>query len=161
MTLRKWLIWWWQDHLVECPSVGKIIPHVSLQPFSLYFSSILPVSSYAHFKIAEQLAPLPPQGSLTFEFPQGSRPGTRGGMSESARASVLFHLSPISILAIFLPPGSGRSGPVCWRCRDPGHFQDRCPVTEVGTLILVPDSLWADPNVVDNCLLPVGIQFRV
>lgn len=45
-----------EDHLVVCPGVGKNLPHVSLQPFSLYFSSLLPVSSYPHFKIAEQLA---------------------------------------------------------------------------------------------------------
>ncbi len=35
---------------------------------------------------------------------------------------------------------AGKSGPACWRCRDPGHFIDRCPVMEVGTLVRVLDA---------------------
>ncbi len=39
-----------------------------------------------------------------------------------------------------------RSGPACWRCGDPGHFQDHCPMMEVGLLVRVPDSPGAAPD---------------
>ncbi|KAL0199701.1 hypothetical protein M9458_002888, partial [Cirrhinus mrigala] len=41
---------------------------------------------------------------------------------------------------------AGRSGPACWRCGDPEHFIDRCPMMEVGTMIRVPDAPQAAPG---------------
>ncbi len=39
-----------------------------------------------------------------------------------------------------------RPGPACWGCGDPGHFQDQCPMMEVGLLVRVPDSPGAAPD---------------
>ncbi|KAK2873180.1 hypothetical protein Q8A67_023077 [Cirrhinus molitorella] len=62
------------------------------------------------------------------------------GQGQPARASRLFpflHSLPIYLLTCFLP---------CWRCGDPGHFIDQCPVMEVGTLIQVQNAPQAAPN---------------
>jgi len=87
-----------------------------------------------------------PQRGIVF---QGNRSGTRGGVAESAGATA--PSSPFFSLRQSLghPPATGvvgRPGPACWRCGDPGHFQDWCPMMEVGALIQVPDSPGAAPD---------------
>ncbi|KAL7889579.1 hypothetical protein AOLI_G00018370 [Acnodon oligacanthus] len=39
-----------------------------------------------------------------------------------------------------------KPGQVCWRCGEPGHFQDQCHHMEVGTLVQVPISPPASPD---------------
>ncbi len=51
-----------------------------------------------------------------------------------------------------------RPGPACWRCRDPGHFQDHCPMMEVGLLVRVPDSPGAGPDQAGQYQIPVSIK---
>ncbi len=46
----------------------------------------------------------------------------------------------------------------CWRCGDPGHFMDRCPVMEVGALIRVPDAPQAAPDQAGLYQIPVSIK---
>ncbi|KAL1252378.1 hypothetical protein QQF64_017071 [Cirrhinus molitorella] len=73
------------------------------------------------------------------------------GQGQPARASRLFpflHSLPIYLLTCFLP---------CWRCGDPGHFIDQCPVMEVGTLIQVQNAPQAAPNQDGMYQLPVSI----
>uniref|UniRef100_A0A8C1GUB2 Gypsy retrotransposon integrase-like protein 1 n=1 Tax=Cyprinus carpio TaxID=7962 RepID=A0A8C1GUB2_CYPCA len=53
---------------------------------------------------------------------------------------------------------AGRSGPACWRCGDPEHFVDRCPVMEVGTVIRVPDVPQAAPGQAGRYQIPVSIK---
>ncbi len=53
---------------------------------------------------------------------------------------------------------AGKSGPACWRCGDPGHFIDRCPVMEVGALIRVPDYPQAAPDQAGRYQIPVSIK---
>ncbi len=62
-------------------------------------------------------------------------------------------------LPFLLPLGVAvRPGPVCWRCGDPGHFQDHCPMMEVGLLIRVPDSPGAAPDQAGHYQIPVSIK---
>ncbi len=51
-----------------------------------------------------------------------------------------------------------RPGPTCWRCGDPGHFQDHCPMMEVGLLVRVPDSPGAAPDQAGQYQIPVSIK---
>ncbi len=51
-----------------------------------------------------------------------------------------------------------RPGPACWRCGDPGHFQDHCPMMEVGLLVWVPDSPGAAPDQAGQYQIPVSIK---
>ncbi len=51
-----------------------------------------------------------------------------------------------------------RPGPACWRCGDPVHFQDHCPMMEVGLLVRVPDSPGAGPDQVGQYQIPVSIK---
>ncbi len=53
---------------------------------------------------------------------------------------------------------AGKPGPACWRCGDPGHFIDRCPVMEVGTLVRVPDAPQAAPDQAGGYQIPVSIR---
>ncbi len=52
----------------------------------------------------------------------------------------------------------GKAGPACWRCRDMGNFQDRCPVMELGMMIRVPDSPVAAPDQAGQYQIPVSIK---
>ncbi len=52
----------------------------------------------------------------------------------------------------------GKPGPACWHCGDPGHFIDRCPVMEVGTLVRVPDAPQAAPDQAGGYQIPVSIR---
>ncbi len=69
-------------------------------------------------------------------------------------------------VSLSLPPSSsfrstrvaGKPGPACWRCGDPGHFIDRCPVMEVGTLVRVPDAPQAAPDQAGGYQIPVSIR---
>ncbi len=53
---------------------------------------------------------------------------------------------------------AGKPGLACWRCGDPGHFIDRCPVMEVGTLVWVPDAPHAAPDQAGGYQIPVNIK---
>ncbi len=53
---------------------------------------------------------------------------------------------------------AGRSGPACWRCGDPEHFIDRCPMMEVGTMIRVPDAPQVAPGQASGYQIPVSIN---
>ncbi len=53
---------------------------------------------------------------------------------------------------------AGRSGSACWRCGDPEHFIDRCPMMEVGTMIQVPDGPQAAPGQAGWYQIPVSIK---
>ncbi len=127
-----------EDQMVACHGVGETLPSVSL---SLPSPSVSP--------------PI---------FLPRSAAG-RGHAREAGSASP-------STTRIPVPPGSprqflvplpatrvaGKPGPGCWRCGDPGHFIDRCPVMEVGTLVRVPDAPQAAPDQAGGYQIPVSIR---
>ncbi len=98
----------------------------------------------------------------------GPAPESAAGRAHAREAG---SASPSSAL-IPVPPGSprqflvplpatrvaGKPGPACWRCGDPGHFIDRCPVMEVGTLVRVPDAPQAAPDQAGGYQIPVSIR---
>ncbi len=71
-------------------------------------------------------------------------------------------VSPVSPRQFLVPlPATrvaGKPGPACWRCGDPGHFIDQCPVMEVGTLVRVPDAPQAAPDQAGGYQIPVSMR---
>ncbi len=147
-----------EDQMVACHGVGETLPSVSL---SLSSPSVSP--------------PIFLPRSRVGVVPR-AQPRWRGGPAPES-AAVRAHAreagsaSPSSAL-IPVPPGSprqflvplpatrvaGKPGPACWRCGDPGHFIDRCPVMEVGTLVRVPDAPQAAPDQAGGYQIPVSIR---
>ncbi len=82
-----------------------------------------------------------------------------GSASPSAATSPVPPVSPRQFL-VPLPATrvAGKPGPACWRCGDTGHFIDRCPVMEVGTLVWVPDAPQAAPDQAGGYQIPVSIK---
>ncbi|XP_067230312.1 putative SCAN domain-containing protein SCAND2P [Chanodichthys erythropterus] len=146
-----------EDHLVACPGVGESLPSVSLSP------SLLPLSLSKPVPLPRSRPPGPPRvpprgrgGTDSRQFVAPRAPPRGAGLAtaglDPAPASPL---SPRQSFGPFSATGAaGRSGPACWRCGDPDHFIDRCPVMEVGTLIRVPDDLQVAPGQAGQYQIP-------
>ncbi|XP_048062887.1 neurotrophin receptor-interacting factor 1-like [Megalobrama amblycephala] len=146
-----------EDHLVACPGVGEPLPSVSLSP------SLLPLSLSKPVPLPRSRPPGPPRvpprgrgGTDSRQFVAPRAPPRGAGLAtaglDPAPASPL---SPRQSFGPFSATGAaGRSGPACWRCGDPDHFIDRCPVMEVGTLIRVPDDLQVAPGQAGQYQIP-------
>ncbi len=147
-----------EDQMVACHGVGETLPSVSLSLPSPSFSppTFLPRSR----------AGVVPRAQTRWRG--GPAPESAAGRAHAREAG---SASPSSAL-IPVPPGSprqflvplpatrvaGKPGPACWRCGDPGHFIDRCPVMEVGTLVRVPDAPQAAPDQAGGYQIPVSIR---
>ncbi len=151
-----------EDQMVACPGVGESLPAVSLSLSSpTVSSSPRPVPlPRSRLGIPPRVPPRgrggPPPESVT-----GPRAPPRGaGLASAGTAAVPFSpLSPRQSLDPFpATRAAGRPGPACWRCGDPGHFIDRCPVMEVGALIRVPDAPQAAPDQAGLYQIPVSIK---
>ncbi len=113
-----------EDHLVACPGVGEPLINLSL-------SLARPVPA------PRSRVPAAPRAPQRSGNGQGDRYPQRGGEAEPAAAPPSFSLRQ----ALAHPSAAGaavRPGPACWSCGDPGHFQDHCPMMEVGLLIRGP-----------------------
>ncbi len=136
-----------EDQMAACQGVGESLPSVSL--------SLPPSSSFSppSFLPRSRAGVLPRAQPRWRGGPAPESPAVRAHAREAGSASP-------SSASIPVPPGSprqflvplpatrvaGKPGPACWRCGDPGHFIDRCPVMEVGTLVRVPDAPQAAPD---------------
>ncbi len=141
-----------EDQMVACHGVGETLPSVSL---SLSSSSSFSPPTF----LPRSRAGVLPR----------AQPRWRGGPAPESAAVRAYareagSASPSSA-SIPVPPGSPRQflvplkpGPACWRCGDPGHFIDRCPVMEVGTLVRVPDAPQAAPDQAGGYQIPVSIK---
>ncbi len=143
-----------EDQMVASHGVGETLPSVSLSLPSPSFSppTLLPRSR----------AGVVPR----------AQPRWRGGPAPESTAARAHAREAGSAAAIPVPPVSprqflvplpatrvaGKPGPACWRCGDPGHFIDRCPVMEVGTLVRVPDAPQAAPDQAGGYQIPVSIK---
>ncbi len=136
-----------EDHLSPCPGVGEPRPNLSL---SLSLPPSLPSPSLSRplpaprsrLPVAPRAPPRSGQGQL--REGQSDRYPQRGGGPEPT-TSPQYSLRQ----SLAHPSAAGaavRPGPACWRCGDPGHFQDQCPMMEVGLLVRVPDSTEAAPD---------------
>ncbi len=140
-----------EDHMVACPGVGEPLTNLSLSlsPPSLPSLS-RPVPA------PRSRVPAAPRAPRWSGNGQGDRWPRHGGGAEPAA-------SPLSSLRQSLahPSAAGaavRPRPACWRCGDLGHFQDHCPMMEVGLLVRVPDSPGAAPNQAGQYQIPVSIK---
>ncbi|XP_048062052.1 uncharacterized protein LOC125277609 [Megalobrama amblycephala] len=152
-----------EDHLVACPGVGEPLPSVSLSP------SLPPLSLSKPVPLPRSRPPGPPRvpprgrgGTDSRQFVAPRAPPRGAGLAtaglDPAPASPL---SPRQSFGPFSATGAaGRSGPACWRCGDPDHFIDRCPVMEVGTLIRVPDDLQVAPGQAGQYQIPTDASDR-
>uniref|UniRef100_A0A9J8D6N2 Gypsy retrotransposon integrase-like protein 1 n=1 Tax=Cyprinus carpio carpio TaxID=630221 RepID=A0A9J8D6N2_CYPCA len=150
-----------EDQLVACSGVGEPLPSISLSlssPVSLSSPSPKPVPvPRTRFAGPHRAAPRWKTGT---EAAAGSRGPTRGvglpqleGTDEAPTASPRQSFDPLPATR-----AAGRPGPACWRCGDPGHFVDRCPVMEVGTLVRIPDDPQAAPDQAGLYQIPVSIK---
>ncbi len=142
-----------EDHMVACPGVGEPRFNSSLSP-SLSPPSLPSLSRPVPAPRSRvQAAPRAPPRSGNG---QGDRWPRRGGGAEPTSAP------PSSLRqSLAYPSAAGaavRPGPACWRCGDPGHFQDHCPMMEVGLLVRVPDSPTAAPDQAGQYQIPVSIK---
>ncbi|XP_026100386.1 putative SCAN domain-containing protein SCAND2P [Carassius auratus] len=133
-----------EDQMVACPGVGDLLPSASLSP-SL---SSPPLSLSKSVPLPRSRGGLPPKLAPRWRTGYGAEPAARPrapprggspptGSFPQAKPSPLsprqsLDLLPAARVAV-------KSGPACWRCGEPGHFIERCPLMEVGTLIRVPD----------------------
>ncbi len=117
-----------EDQMVACHGVGENLPSVSL---SLSSPSVSP--------------PIFLPRSRAGVVPR-AQPQWRGGPAPESAAGRAHARE------------AGKPGPACWRCGDPGHFIDRCPVMEVGTLVRVPDAPQAAPDQAGGYQIPVSIR---
>ncbi len=92
--------------------------------------------------------------------PPAGRPEPRAASASPSPAAG--PVSPVSPRQFLVPlPATrvaGKPGPACWRCGDPGHFIDQCPVMEVGTLVRVPDAPQAAPDQAGGYQIPVSMR---
>ncbi len=147
-----------EDQMVACHGVGEPLPSVSL---SLSSHSVSPP-----ILLPRSRAGVVPRAQPRWRG--GPAPESAAGRAHAREAG---SASPSSAL-MPVPPGSprqflvplpatrvaGKPGPACWRCGDPGHFIDRCPVMEVGTLVRVPDAPQAAPDQAGGYQIPVSIR---
>ncbi len=147
-----------EDQMVACHGVGETLPSVSL---SLSSPSVSPP-----IFLPRSRASVVPRAQPRWRGgPAPESAAVRAHAREAGSASPSYALIPV-------PPGSprqflvplpatrvaGKPGPACWRCGDPGHFIDRCPVMEVGTLVRVPDAPQAAPDQAGGYQIPVSIR---
>ncbi|XP_052434931.1 uncharacterized protein LOC127975148 [Carassius gibelio] len=135
-------------------------------------------SAHPHLLTLSLLLSLPPL-SLALSLSLGpvhpallvSRPGSDQGHFASPRAPPFVaaggdsaSVSPLSPRQFSNPlpatGAAGRSGLACWRCGDPEHFVDRCPVMEVGTMIWVPDVPQVTPGQAGEYQIPTDASDR-
>ncbi len=135
---------------MACPGVGEPLINLSLP---LLLPSRLSLALYR----------LPGRGFRRPLEPHSGGVTARGidtpgeGGSRAAAAPPSFSLRQ----SLAHPSAAGaavRPGPACWSCGDPGHFQDHCPMMEVGLLIRVPDSSGAAPDQAGQYQIPMSIK---
>ncbi|XP_067271319.1 uncharacterized protein [Pseudorasbora parva] len=140
-----------EDQMVACHGVGEPLPAVSL---SSSFSSPSPPSSslarpvpFPRSRRGMPPRPMPRWSSGEAFAGPGTSSRGEGPFGAGLGTSNVPPLSPCQSLdPLPATRAAEKSGPACWRCGDPGHFIDRCPVMEVGTLVRVPDAPQAAPN---------------
>ncbi|XP_067301231.1 uncharacterized protein [Pseudorasbora parva] len=137
-----------EDHLVACPGVGE--PRLTSPSFSP--PSVSPSPPVPLPRSRPPGPPrIPPRGR------GGMGPGQYGSSRAPPRGAGLLGSGGDIGSGSTPPPRSysnplpaagaaGRPGLACWRCGDPDHFVDRCPMMDIGTMIRVPDVQRTTPD---------------
>ncbi len=146
--------------MVACHGVGETLPSVSLSlsPLPLLFlpPTFLPRSRAGVLPRAQPRW----RGGPAPESAAGRAHAREAGSASPSSASIPAPPGPPRQFLVPLPATrvAGRPGPACCCCGDPGHFIDRCPVMEVGTLVRVPDAPQAAPDQAGGYQIPVSIK---
>ncbi|XP_067272616.1 zinc finger protein 444-like [Pseudorasbora parva] len=145
-----------EDHLVACPGVGEPpLTSPSLSPPSLSLSRPIPLPR------SRPPGPprVPPRGRGGMGLgPSGSSrvpprgAGPLGAGSDNGSGSAPFPRSSSNPLPA--AGAAGRPGLACWRCGDPDHFVDRCPMMDIGTMIRIPDVQRTTPDQAGEYQIP-------
>ncbi|XP_056589492.1 uncharacterized protein LOC130409502 [Triplophysa dalaica] len=131
-----------EDQLVACPGVGTTPTSLSLSPSrstTVTRPVPLPRSRGGFYPRPAPRTRFPPEAGPygAFRSQEGQPQRTGSGSQNSYPSSA----SPRQFGGLLPAAGAaGTPGPACWRCGDPGHFVDRCPMMEVGMMIRVPDN---------------------
>ncbi|XP_067293458.1 uncharacterized protein [Pseudorasbora parva] len=158
-----------EDQMVACHGVGEPLPAASLSLSSLSLSPPNPAPSLSKpVPAPRSRAGVPPRPAPRWrtgpaaETAATPRPAARGGGSlDPFPGSLSPSLSPRQGLdPLPATRAAGRPGPACWRCGDPGHFIDRCPMMDVGTLVRVPDAPQAAPDQAGLYQIPTDASDR-
>ncbi len=114
---------------------------------------------------ALSLFPLPSHLPLSLTLSQLPGHGCRGPLEPHRGAGMARRpatFPPYSLRQSLAHPSAAGAavtpGPACWRCGDPGHFQDHCPMMEVRLLVRVPDSPGAAPDQAGQYQIPMSIK---
>ncbi len=146
-----------EDQMVACHGVGETLPSISL-PSSSSFSppTFLPRSRAG---VAPRAQPRWRGGPAPESAAVRAHAREAGSASPSSASIPVPPVSPCQFL-VPLPATrvAGKPGPACWRCGDPDHFIDGCPVMEVETLLRVPDAPQAAPDQAGGYQIPVCIK---
>ncbi|XP_067289364.1 uncharacterized protein [Pseudorasbora parva] len=145
-----------EDHLVACPGVGAPpLTSPSLSPPSLSLSRPVPLPR------SRPPGPprVPPRGRGGMGLgPSGSSrvpprgAGPLGTGSDYGSGSAPYPRSASNPLPA--AGAAGRPGLACWRCGDPDHFVDRCPMMDIGTMIRIPDVQRTTPDQAGEYQIP-------
>ncbi|XP_067282486.1 uncharacterized protein [Pseudorasbora parva] len=145
-----------EDHLVACPGVGAPpLTSPSLSPPSLSLSRPVP--------LPRSRPPGPPRVSPRGRGGMGPGPsgssrvpprgaGPLGTGSDYGSGSAPYPRSASNPLPA--AGAAGRPGLACWRCGDPDHFVDRCPMMDIGTMIRIPDVQRTTPDQAGEYQIP-------
>ncbi|XP_057214591.1 uncharacterized protein LOC130569165 [Triplophysa rosa] len=149
-----------EDQLVACPGVGVPLPSLSLS----FFPNPSPSTPIPFPRTRGSFFPRPvPRTRMSLGMGSGGAVRTPGKSTNQygagPNASPMPQPSPRQSLGL-LPAAraAGTSGPACWRCGDPGHFIDRCPMMEVGMMVRVPDNPQAALGQDGLYQIPVSIR---
>ncbi len=147
-----------ENQMVACHGVGETLPSVSL---SLPYPSFSPPT----FLPRSRAGVVPRAQPRWRGCPAPESAAARAHAREAGSASpspATRPVPPVSPRQFLVPlPATrvaGKPGPACWHCGDPGHFIDRCPVMEVGTLVRVPDAPQAALDQAGGYQIPVSIK---
>ncbi|XP_051500808.1 uncharacterized protein LOC127409893 [Myxocyprinus asiaticus] len=136
----------------SCPACGG--PHggdpEGRRALLHFFSSLclFPLPSLLSFCSLSWSCSCPTQTRRT-SAPETSSPGVGGDTYPYPNAPPL---SPSGASAGEAP------GPACWRCGDPSHFRDQCPLMELGTVLRVSDLPQAAPDRARAYRIPVSVK---
>ncbi len=147
-----------EDQMVACHGVGEPLPSVSL---SLPSPSVSPPIFLPRSRagVVPRAQPRWRGGPAPESTAARAHSREAGSAGPSHAAGPVSSVSPRQFLVPLPATGvAGKPGPACWRCGDPGHFIDRCPVMEVGTLVRVPDVPQAAPDQAGGYQIPVSMR---
>ncbi|XP_051533969.1 uncharacterized protein LOC127429149 [Myxocyprinus asiaticus] len=124
-------------------------------PSPCVFPCLIPLPSLLSFCSFPRACSCPMQVRRT-SANETSSPGV--GELPTPPPTPMPHHSPSQVGAPTDTSAGVAPGPACWRCGDPDHFWDQCPLMELGTLVQVSDLPQAAPDRTGAYRIPVSVK---